>query len=229
MLTFRDTDPNGVFITDVGFICYDPANLNVRVASDCTIAFGVDLEYLMDRNAYVVHEMGKPPDFVMEVASESTARADIGRKRGIYQQIGVPEYWRFDPSGGKFYGQALAGDRLVNGVYQPMTIASEADGEIWGYSEILRLCLCYDGKLLRFYDRASGRYLMTEFEEHAAFLAQQDELESQRAQLEASRAEAEAQRAMIQELQERLRSQEDKNEDKNPEGRTGEGGNRPPD
>jgi len=92
MLTFRDTDPNGVFITDVGFICYDPANLNVRVASDCTIAFGVDLEYLMDRNAYVVHEMGKPPDFVMEVASESTARADIGRKRGIYQQIGVPEY-----------------------------------------------------------------------------------------------------------------------------------------
>ena len=57
--------------------------------------------------------MGKPPDWVLEVASESTSRVDVNRKPGIYAQIGVPEYWRFDPTGGRYHGQPMAGERLV--------------------------------------------------------------------------------------------------------------------
>ena len=83
----------------------------------------------------------------MEVASASTAEEDTGGKRRIYQQIGIQEYWRFDSSGGEHYGQPLAGDRLVNGVYQPIELATEPDGEIWGYSEswayaITEICCC---------------------------------------------------------------------------------------
>ena len=195
MNLFLDPDPNGVFISSIGFICYDPDDLNVRVASDCTIAFGVNLGYIRERNAYVVHEMGKPPDFVMEVASASTAQRDTGRKRGIYQQIGIQEYWRFDPSGGRLYGQALAADRLVDGEYRPIEIITEPDGEIWGRSDVLGLSFCYKGHLLLVYDPVSRRYLLNEIEEHAAYLGIQTEMNAERARREAQYDELLAERA----------------------------------
>ena len=40
-------------------------------------------------------EVGKVPDWALEVASESTRRVDVVRKPPIYERIGVPELWRF--------------------------------------------------------------------------------------------------------------------------------------
>ena len=37
------------------------------------------------------------PDLVVEVLSESTARADLFHKRDAYRAAGVPEYWIVDP------------------------------------------------------------------------------------------------------------------------------------
>jgi len=37
------------------------------------------------------------PAFVVEVLSPSTKRNDLGRKRDIYEQAGVEEYWVLDP------------------------------------------------------------------------------------------------------------------------------------
>ena len=37
------------------------------------------------------------PDLVVEVLSESTARADLFDKRDAYRAAGVPEYWIVDP------------------------------------------------------------------------------------------------------------------------------------
>ena len=39
---------------------------------DLLIAFNVDPEAGSDRNGYVTSEQGKPPDFVLEIASSST-------------------------------------------------------------------------------------------------------------------------------------------------------------
>ena len=64
------------------------------------------------RNTYLVWEIGKPADFVLEIASESTARRDVTEKRVLYAQIGFGEYWRFDGSGGNFYGEPLLGEFL---------------------------------------------------------------------------------------------------------------------
>ena len=83
--------------------------------SDLLIAFDADPVANEARLGYLIPEQGKPPDFVLEVASETTGRRDETIKRRDYERMGVPEYWRFDPSGGRFRRAHLAGDRLVNG------------------------------------------------------------------------------------------------------------------
>ena len=70
-------------------------------------------------NGYVIEEVGKPPDLVMEVASASTGRNDYTEKRITYADLAVPEYWRFDYTGGAYHDAPLAGDRLSEtGVYR---------------------------------------------------------------------------------------------------------------
>ena len=107
------------------------------------------------QNGYVIDEVGKPPDFVLEVASPSTGRADYTTKRDGYARLGVVEYWRFDPSGGEYHDQPLAGDLLVDGAYQPIELHYEPDGSIWGRSAALGLDLYWQTGDLRFYDYES--------------------------------------------------------------------------
>ena len=59
------------------------------------------------RNAYVISELGKPPDFVLEIASRSAGRQDHRAKRRDYAALGIPEYWRFDETG-RYQGTRLA-------------------------------------------------------------------------------------------------------------------------
>ena len=66
---------------------------------DLLVAFDVDPEIYRANNGYIVSEQGKPPDFVLEVASESTGDADVGVKRDYYQSLRIREYWRFDETG----------------------------------------------------------------------------------------------------------------------------------
>ena len=61
--------------------------------------------------------------------SSRTTRFEIVSKSGIYAGMGAAEYWRFNSTGGEFCGYALAGDILVNGVYQPIPLNSESNGE----------------------------------------------------------------------------------------------------
>ena len=85
----------------------------MRVAPDIYLAFGVDARAIRPRKLYLPWEVGKPPDFALEIASESTANADVNRKPGIYAAIGVGEFWRFDPGGERYYGQPIWGAELV--------------------------------------------------------------------------------------------------------------------
>ncbi len=174
-------------------ICYDPNNLNVRVQPDYYVAFGVDEDSIRRRRLYLPWEVGKPPDFALELASDTTYRNDLGRKPGIYAQIGITEYWRFDPTGGQLYGEPLYGGTLVDGAYQPIQLTTEPDGVLKGYSAVLGISLCWiEGRnWLRFYDPTAGSYLNTLTELHAA--------------LETERTAREADQARIRQLEEELR------------------------
>ena len=163
-----------VFIDSDTHICYDPTDLNVRVAPDVYVAFGVDAEAIPPRRIYLPWEVGKVPDWALEVASESTRRVDLVRKPPIYAQIGVPELWRFDPKGGRYYGFSLNGLRLANGEYQTIELTTEPDGILKGYSEVLGLSLAWDDGWPRFYDPAAGSYLKNWRQDREALQAERE-------------------------------------------------------
>ena len=127
---------------------------------DLLIAFGVSPEEYRASNGYIVSEQGKPPDFVMEVASPSTAGVDTGAKREDYAALGIPEYWRFDETGDS-HGNKLAGDRLEGNAYQPMPVDEIATGVLQGYSPVLNLIIRWDHGQLVWVDPATEAPILT--------------------------------------------------------------------
>ena len=164
---------------------------------DLLISFNANPAARIPRKGYLIPEQGKPPDFVLEVASENTGEIDEGEKRIDYARMGVPEYWRFDPSGGDHHSVPLAGDRLVGDKYQPIPVYRTEEGNHWGHSDALNLDLSWENGELRWYDPVERRYLPTYLEECQARIA-----ETARADAEAARADAEA--ARVQQLEQEL-------------------------
>ena len=128
---------------------------------DLLIAFNIDRPQVIEQQGFSIEELGKPPDFVLEIASPTTGRSDYTVKREDYARFGIPEYWRFDASGGRYYDTALAGDRLIEGAYRPVEIVQLEGRHLHGSSAVLGLELCWQEGRLRWYDPAEQRYLPT--------------------------------------------------------------------
>jgi len=205
-------DRRDVFVSDGGFIMYDRWNGNARVAPDCYIAFNVDVAGIEEMGNFWIWSAGKAPDFVMEMASRSTAANDMGPKRDLYARIGVTEYWRLDYSGGDMYGQPLTGERLVDGVYEPYEVRTQPNGSVTSYSKLLDLIFSWDEvggfDLL---DPATGRTIDKGVMDRAArLIAEAGENAEREARLveeaarEAAEARADRAEAQLGELQEEL-------------------------
>ncbi len=133
---------------------------------DLLIAFNADLDTHRRRNGYVIADQGKPPDFVLEIASAKTGRADAGSKRRDYAGFGIPEYWRFDETpAGRWHGARLAGDRLARGRYEPIPIEQLPGDVLQGYSQVLNINLRWENGELLWYDPVTGRHIPTFHEE----------------------------------------------------------------
>ena len=176
-----------------------------RRVPDLLIAFGVDPVAYRRRNGYVIVEQGKPPDFVLEVASPSTANTDVGEKRDDYAAFGILEYWRFDETG-EHHGTRLAGDRLVAGRYEPIEIEELGGGALQGYSAVLNLYLRWENGRLGWYDPATGEHIPTYESERAARL--QAEAQVDRAEARVERAEDQVEQEREARLQAEARVQE---------------------
>ena len=149
-------------ISGEGYLCHEAGgSMAGWLVPDCIVVFGIDPRLIKARNGYVISEIGKPPDFILEVGSRSTGRRDYTVKRDGYAGYSVQEYWRFDHTGGDYHDAAIAGDALVDGAYQPFEIIEEADGTKWGHSPILGLDLCWVEGVLRVRIPESGEYLPT--------------------------------------------------------------------
>ena len=197
------------------FIYYVQNDNRRTVSPDCFVVFGLSeaaLHSFEVRNTYVLHEVGKPPDFVLEIGSESTGSVDLGSKRELYADMGVPEYWRYDPTGGDYYGEALVGERLVDGEYARFELRDEGDGSVWSHSEVLKLDLWWVDGEMKFWDPAGGEWLLSHEEEQdgrlaaeAGRLAAEAELEMERAVSARAEARADAAEARAAQLEAELR------------------------
>ena len=152
-LRIHFSDVRGARVNGDTFIYYVEGNRRRSVAPDCYVALDLSAEALASikhNNAYLLWEVGKAPDFVLEIGSASTTEADLGAKRDLYAEIGVSEYWRFDATGGDLYGEPLVGERLVDGDYRPFDLRHDGDGSTWSHSEALNLDVWWDDGHLRF-------------------------------------------------------------------------------
>ncbi len=198
-------DRPGTLVGGEGYLRLNARESEGWVVPDCLVAFGVNPAAIHARNGYVINEVGKPPDFVLETASESAGRADCARKRERYEELEVPEYWRFDATGGLHHDRPIAGDALVDGRYRPIEIVREPSGLLWGRSAVLGLDLCWDEGLLRLYDPATGKYLRSLREADAGLRAAESGLRAAEARWRdsESRRQAERERRLAAEAENR--------------------------
>ena len=154
------TLPEATVMCEVPVASTLSARSGVRIP-DMSVAIGADRALIEAQDGYEIDRHGKPPDFVLEVASRTTGVVDYTAKRLDYERFGVTEYWRFDPSGGRFHDAPLAADKLIDGEYSPIEIIAEADGQYWGYSEVLGLEMWWDDTMLRFRIPETGEFLRT--------------------------------------------------------------------
>ena len=171
---------------------------------DLLIAFKVSPEDYRASNGYVISEQGKPPDFVLEVASESTANVDTGDKRDDYAALGIPEYWRFDETG-EHHRSRLAGDILQGDSYRPVPLEEAAPGILQGYSRVLNLIIRWDHGQLVWWDPGREGPILT-------YEDQRDQADAEREARIQAEARADAEReariqaeARVREMEEEIR------------------------
>ena len=182
------------YVSGDDFIYYVEGQPRFVVSPDVWVTHGIDKT--IRRQIYKTWlEAGKGPELVVEVTSPSTRRVDKGKKFRIYQNdLKVREYFLFDPLG-EYLKPVLQGYRLVNGEYQRI---EPVDGRL--PSEVLGLHLEAEGIVVRLFNPATGRRLLTrleriEHEQEALRLEQQarreaeSEVDRLRRELEALRSE----------------------------------------
>lgn len=174
-------DRPDVYVAGNMLVYYRMNDNRTRVAPDVYAVFGVSGNH--PRDSWIVWREGKAPDFVMEIASPSTWQRDVNEKRFIYADMGVAEYWRFDPTG-ECFTPALAAERLAGGGYTPMPLTEDSDGALRCHSEVLGLDVCVlPGLEFRLYDPVSARWLRNHREEAAARQAAEAEIRALRQRL----------------------------------------------
>ena len=161
-LTRYFKDRRDVYVSGDLLIYYEAGNPRVSIAPDVFVVFGVEKRRRLN---YKLWEEGRAPAFVLEVASPSTWREDVGPKRSVYARLGVREYWQYDPLGDHLPAR-LQGERLTPSGYARQPVATALDGTLTLRSETLGLELrAAPGREMRFRDPVTGVDLRSHDEE----------------------------------------------------------------
>ena len=198
-LRARYRDIPGARVNGDTFIYYIEGDPRRSVSPDCYVVLGLSedsLESIERNNVYLVWEVGKAPDFILEIGSSSTASRDLGSKRDLYAELGVLEYWRYDETGGDFYGEPLVGERLIDGEYQRIELRHERDGSVRAHSDVLDLDLWWTDGELRFWDSVAEDWLLSH--EEAQARADEEYVRAEEAQAQADEEYIRAEEAQAQ-------------------------------
>jgi Uma2 family endonuclease len=175
------------------FLYYSKGWPNLRIAPDVMVIFDVETG---GRDNYKIWEEGQIPKVIFEMTSPGTRQQDLGFKKDLYAQLGVQEYWMFDPKG-EWIPEKLSGYQLQGEQY-----ISIVDGR----STVLNLTLKVEDKLIGFYRNDTGKRLLIPSELASAL---QEETQARLAveqQLEQERQRAAQERREKDRLAEKLRA-----------------------
>ena len=188
-----------VYVSTDKFLFLEEGNRRAAVVPDVLVAFGPPGG---PRQSYKHWEEGKAPDFVLEVLSADNWRNDIDRKPALYADLGVREYWTFDPRGIRTDGgPPLEGWRLRRTGDRVPLAPSPAGGF---RSEVLGLDLIRSGRLLRFRDPATGEILPDHVESEAMRRQEQALRTSAESRANAAESRASAAESRVVAAEERL-------------------------
>lgn len=170
------------------FVYYQEGDPTRNVAPDVFVVFGVSNA---ERRIWKVWEEGKAPNVVFELTSRSTMAEDLGTKKGLYEWLGVREYFIFDPLN-EYLSPVLRGFRLTEAGYREVEAVMTADG-LQLASDALGLHLRAEGGQLCLVDRSTGERLLPPPPELAeALRAAERRAEEKAAARQAAEARAEA-------------------------------------
>lgn len=177
-----------VYVAGNMLLYYEEGNPAACVAPDVFVVRGVTKQ---ERRTYKIWEEEQSPTVVFEITSRSTRLEDLGTKRALYAELGVQEYFLYDPLG-EYLRPPLQGYRLDDGEYE--RIVSER--ELVLHSESLGLDLRLENGRLRVLDSETQEPLLTPAEAYVArqvaeASAVQAAIQRHAAEDRAARAEAE--------------------------------------
>jgi Uma2 family endonuclease len=147
---FRDNE--NVYVSCDLLLYYEEGNPKKFVVPDVMVVRGVKKGL---RRIYKVWDEGKSPCVVIEIVSKETWKKDVGEKLRLYADLGVKEYYAFDPEY-KYLKPPFRAFRLVDGKFEEVKIRG---GRI--YSEELGLELVDTGKSLRLWNPVTKEFLLT--------------------------------------------------------------------
>jgi len=182
---------------------YEEGEPTIFKVPDVFVAKGVSKA---ERRIYKLWEEKATPSVVFEVTSRSTRYEDVAEKKGLYEFLGVREYFLFDPLG-EYLKPRFQGFRLVQGHYEP--ISPTKDGILT--SQELGVILRPDEAILRVIDLKTGEEIpsLEELNDKTAEALDRAEVEAQRAEVEAQRADnAEAELEHLRAELEQLKRQQ---------------------
>lgn len=171
---FFQSEPD-VYVSGNLLLYYVEGQPGKRVAPDVFVARGVGKEA---RRIYKLWEEGRAPDIAIELSSRQTWREDLHVKWRLYEQLGVSEYFIFDPEY-DYLPEPLVGYRLETNQYTPLDII---DGRVRSAS--LGLELVDTGETLRLFDPQANQFLLTPMEEAEGRRRAEAEATQLRAELE---------------------------------------------
>jgi Uma2 family endonuclease len=184
-----------VYISGNLLVYYEKGNPYKSVAPDCFVVRDVEPQR---RPIYKIWDEGKGPEVVFEVSSKTTKRADLNEKKRLYAQLGVQEYFIYDPTR-DYLDPPLAAFALAGNRYIPMQpLAGPQTNATPQYiSQILGLRLALDDdNRLQFFRITTGERLLTDDE--ALDQAEQARQQAEMAHLQAEMARLQAEMARQQ-------------------------------
>jgi len=157
LLRYRYSKREDVYVGIDLLMYYTEGPFPQRVAPNVFVSFDVPS---YPREIYRLAEEGKPPDWIIEIASPPKYRYDLGGKKDLYAELGVGEYFVYDPRG-DMHDPPLRGWGLRSGAYVELADLRRPGVPVALSSDALGLEFHLNGADLRLWDRSTASYLRT--------------------------------------------------------------------